>query len=57
MTHPLINPADPLERQNEKLIQISEALMRRVEQDTDRTGAAYATGQPVHGPSNALSSF
>ncbi|MDJ0824061.1 MAG: PAS-domain containing protein [Rhodobacter sp.] len=42
MVHPLINPADSLERQNQKLIQISEALMRRVEQDTDRSGAAYA---------------
>ncbi|MDJ0627671.1 MAG: PAS-domain containing protein [Rhodobacter sp.] len=42
MPHSLINPADTLERQNQKLIQISEALMRRVEQDTDRSGAAYA---------------
>ena len=42
MTHPLVNPTDSLERQNEKLIQISEVLMRRVEQDTDKSGAAYA---------------
>lgn len=42
MTHFLINPNDPLERQNEKLLRISEALMRRVEQDTDQSGAAYA---------------
>lgn len=42
MSHYLVDPADPLERQNEKLIQISEALMRRVEQDTDQAGAAYA---------------
>ncbi|SMX32644.1 PAS-domain containing protein [Maliponia aquimaris] len=42
MTHYLIDPADPVERQNEKLLQISEALMRRVEQYTDQTGAAYA---------------
>ncbi|MBT53105.1 MAG: hybrid sensor histidine kinase/response regulator [Mameliella sp.] len=42
MTHYLIDPTDPVERQNEKLLRISEALMRRVEQDTDQTGAAYA---------------
>lgn len=42
MTHYLIDPKDPVERQNEKLLRISEALMRRVEQDTDQTGAAYA---------------
>ena len=42
MTHSLINPEDSLERQNEKLLQISEVLMRRVEQDTDKSGAAYA---------------
>ncbi len=38
----LINPADSLERQRDKLLEISDVLMRRVEQDTDRTGAAYA---------------
>ncbi|MEM8582120.1 MAG: PAS-domain containing protein [Pseudomonadota bacterium] len=42
MTKWLIDPNDSLERQNEKLRQITEVLMRRVEQDTDRTGAAYA---------------
>ncbi|MEO1550250.1 MAG: PAS-domain containing protein, partial [Pseudomonadota bacterium] len=42
MTHSLVNPADSLERQNDKLRTISEALMRRVEQDTTRAGAAYA---------------
>jgi signal transduction histidine kinase/ActR/RegA family two-component response regulator len=42
MTNWLIDPSDSLERQNAKLRQITEVLMRRVEQDTDRTGAAYA---------------
>ncbi|WP_333827096.1 hybrid sensor histidine kinase/response regulator [Pararhodobacter sp.] len=42
MDHPLINPADPIERQREKLLTIVEALMRRVEQGTDQSGAAYA---------------
>lgn len=42
MTHSLINPEDSLERQNEKLLQISEVLMRRVEQNTEKSGAAYA---------------
>ncbi|MBM7066399.1 PAS-domain containing protein [Actibacterium sp. 188UL27-1] len=37
----ILNPEDSLERQNEKLLQISAALMRRVEQDTDRSGLAY----------------
>ncbi|MEO1308204.1 MAG: PAS-domain containing protein [Pseudomonadota bacterium] len=37
----ILNPDDSLERQNEKLLQISAALMRRVEQDTDRSGLAY----------------
>ncbi|GGE54664.1 hybrid sensor histidine kinase/response regulator [Actibacterium pelagium] len=41
----LIDENDSLERQNEKLRQISEALMRRVEQDTDESGAAYAQFQ------------
>lgn len=41
----LIDPRDPLERQNEKLLRICEALMRRVEQDTDDRGAAYAQFQ------------
>ena len=38
----LINPADSLERQNEKLLKIAEALMRRVEYGTAQSGAAYA---------------
>ena len=42
MTHPLINPADPPERQREKLLTIVDVLMRRVEQVTDEAGAAYA---------------
>ena len=37
-----INPADSLERQNQKLRQIAEALMRKVEQSPDQTGIAYA---------------
>ncbi|SMX34547.1 hybrid sensor histidine kinase/response regulator [Actibacterium lipolyticum] len=45
MAQSLINPNDPLERQNEKLLKISEALMRRVEQSTDASGAAYAQFQ------------
>ena len=45
MLESLINANDSLERQNEKLRQISEALMRRVEQDTDESGAAYAQFQ------------
>ncbi|MEZ5751863.1 MAG: PAS-domain containing protein [Paracoccaceae bacterium] len=46
MTHDiarrLLNPADPPVRQVDKLMTIVEALMRRVEQDTDHSGAAYA---------------
>ncbi|GAB4272070.1 MAG: PAS-domain containing protein [Pararhodobacter sp.] len=38
----LLNPADPPERQHRKLLTIVEALMRRVEQGTDQSGAAYA---------------
>ncbi|GFE50758.1 hybrid sensor histidine kinase/response regulator [Roseobacter cerasinus] len=38
----LIDPSDSLERQNEKLQQIVEALMRKVEQSPDQTGLAYA---------------
>ncbi|SPH17242.1 Autoinducer 2 sensor kinase/phosphatase LuxQ [Defluviimonas aquaemixtae] len=45
MTDTLMNPADPPARQNEKLLQIVEVLMRRVEQDTDDSGAAYAQFQ------------
>ena len=38
----IINPADSVERQNEKLIKITESLMRRVEFGTAQSGAAYA---------------
>ena len=41
MIESLIDPDDSIERQNEKLKRIVEALMRRVEQDTDRSGAAF----------------
>lgn len=42
MVHTLLDPADSLERQHEKLLQITDALMRRVEQVTNDSGAAYA---------------
>lgn len=45
MSSSLINPADPPERQIAKLEQIAEVLMRRVEQATDASGAAYAQFQ------------
>lgn len=45
MVHSLINPNDSLERQNEKLLKITETLMRRVEQSTEDTGVAYAQFQ------------
>ncbi|MCE0504718.1 PAS-domain containing protein [Roseivivax sp. GX 12232] len=38
----LINPADSVERQNEKLLHIADALMRRIENQTAQSGAAYA---------------
>lgn len=38
----LVNPADSLERQNEKLLRIAAALMRRVEKQQDPSGLAYA---------------
>lgn len=37
----LINPNDSIERQNEKLRKISQALMRKVEQNTEQSGFAY----------------
>ncbi|WP_298261759.1 PAS-domain containing protein [uncultured Litoreibacter sp.] len=37
----LINPADSVERQNEKLLQIAQSLMRRVEQKSEQSGLAY----------------
>ncbi|MRU14575.1 response regulator [Roseovarius sp. A21] len=45
MTPSLIDPNDPVERQNEKLLKIAESLMRRVEESTDASGAAYAQFQ------------
>ncbi len=45
MTLSLIDPADPVERQNAKLLKIVSALMARVEQTTDESGAAYAQFQ------------
>lgn len=41
----LTDPSDSIERQNEKLLRIIEALMRRVEESTDASGAAYAQFQ------------
>lgn len=38
----LINPADSIERQNEKLLVIAQALMRKVEQKNEQSGIAYA---------------
>ena len=37
----LVNPEDSLERQNEKLLNIAQALMKRVEQKSEHTGLAY----------------
>ena len=45
MIDTLINPADPPERQAQKLLTIAQVLMRRVEQITDDSGAAYAQFQ------------
>ncbi|MDZ4136800.1 MAG: PAS-domain containing protein, partial [Paracoccaceae bacterium] len=45
MVSSLVNPADTPARQNAKLLQIAEALMRRVEQATDDGGVAYAQFQ------------
>ena len=45
MTDALLNPADSLERQRDKLLIIAGALMRRVEAATDDAGAAYAQFQ------------
>lgn len=41
MIRSLLNPADTPDRQHQKLLLIVEALMSRVEQATDHTGAAY----------------
>ncbi|TMV09111.1 response regulator [Ruegeria sediminis] len=45
MARELIDPRDSLERQNEKLLKITETLMRRVEQSSAASGAAYAQFQ------------
>lgn len=45
MPYSLIDPRDPVERQNEKLLKIVSALMSRVEDSTDASGAAYAQFQ------------
>jgi len=45
MIEALINPADPPGRQREKLLEIVQVLMRRVERATDDSGAAYAQFQ------------
>ncbi|WP_127900283.1 sensor histidine kinase [Solirhodobacter olei] len=45
MSFTLINSTDPPKRQIEKLTQIAEVLMNRVEQATDASGAAYAQFQ------------
>jgi two-component system, sensor histidine kinase len=45
MIDTLINPLDPPERQMQKLLTIAQVLMRRVEQETDDNGAAYAQFQ------------
>ncbi|SIT15025.1 signal transduction histidine kinase [Roseivivax lentus] len=37
----LINPADSIETQNAKLLHIADALMRRIENQTAQSGAAY----------------
>ena len=37
----IVNPNDSLDRQNEKLLQIAQSLMRRVEQKNDQSGLAY----------------
>jgi signal transduction histidine kinase/CheY-like chemotaxis protein len=40
-----IDTNEPIERQNERLLKITEALIRRVERDTDETGNAYSLFQ------------
>ncbi len=41
----LIDPRDSLERQNEKLLKITATLMRRVEQNSEASGADYSQFQ------------
>ncbi len=38
----LVDPKEPLAQQHARLLEITEALMRRVEQDMDRSSDAYA---------------
>jgi len=45
VTPPLLDSADPVERQNAKLLKIVSVLMDRVEQATDESGAAWAQFQ------------
>ncbi len=45
MISDLLNPADGPDRQREKLLHIVQVLMRRVEQETDDGGLAYAQFQ------------
>ncbi|MBY6058858.1 PAS-domain containing protein [Leisingera daeponensis] len=45
MVHELIDPRDPPERQNQKLLKIVETLMRRAEQSSEASGEAYAQFQ------------
>ncbi|WP_170409148.1 PAS-domain containing protein [Ruegeria atlantica] len=45
MIESLTDPNDPIDRQNEKLLKIVAALMRRVEESTNASGAAYAQFQ------------
>jgi signal transduction histidine kinase len=45
MSNSLLNPLDTLERQNEKLLKIVGSLMKRVEQGTEESDAAYAQFQ------------
>ncbi|WIY26329.1 hybrid sensor histidine kinase/response regulator [Parasedimentitalea psychrophila] len=42
MSHTLIIATDSLQRQNQKLLKIAEALMRRAEQSPSESGLAYA---------------
>lgn len=37
----IVNPSDSVARQNEKLLQIAQSLMQRVEQKHDQSGLAY----------------
>ncbi|MBY6068900.1 PAS-domain containing protein [Leisingera aquaemixtae] len=45
MVHELIDPRDPPERQNQKLLKIVETLMRRAEQSSEASDEAYAQFQ------------